>query len=45
MSWQMPQRERETAFNAAVYFLIDKEVLKPYFYACQLLTNIDRVVC
>lgn len=36
---------REPAYNTAAYFLIDKEILKPYIYPCQLLTNVDGVAC
>lgn len=42
MSWQMLLREKTG--NTAIYFLIDKEVLKLYIYACQLPTNVDGVV-
>lgn len=49
MSWQMflgeRVREREKAYNTAVYSLLDKEVLKTYIYACQLLSNVDGIVC
>lgn len=38
-------REREKACNTAVYFLLDKEVSKTSIYACQLLSNVDGIVC
>lgn len=36
---------RENTYNIAVCFLIGKEILKPYFDARQVHTNVDGDVC